>query len=73
MEFDFESVKNSLSCPKTQSRLIRDGDRLVNVDSETRLAYDIVDQIPCLLREHAIELQEAEWQAIMEQQASSTK
>ena len=71
MDFDFESVKSSLSCPKSHSKLIRDGDRLVSVDSDNRLAYDIVDQIPRLLLEHATELPEGEWQAIIEKQCSS--
>lgn len=66
MAFHFENLKDILVCPQSKARLVQEGETLVSVDPETRLQYDIKDDIPILLVEEARELPKTEWAAIME-------
>ncbi len=66
MSFNYESLKEMLVCPKSKASLVLDGDRLVSVDPQTRLCYEIRDDIPVMLIEEARELPLDEWRAIMQ-------
>ena len=66
MGFDLNSVKGVLICPKSHSDLVMDGERLICVDPEIRLAYTIQDDIPNMVIEDAEELSPEEWKSIME-------
>ena len=66
MGFDLNSVKGILVCPKSHTDLVLDGERLVCVDPEVRLAYPIRDDIPIMLIDDAEELSTDEWKSIME-------
>lgn len=68
MKFDLKTVQTDLVCPKSKTRLIHEENRLVNSDEATRLAYPIVDQIPCMIVENAMQLSETEWKSIIERQ-----
>jgi uncharacterized protein len=65
MGFDLESMKDVLVCPKSQAELVMDGDRLVCVDPDIRLAYPIRDDIPIMLIDDAEELSVEDWKTIM--------
>ena len=67
MTFDFPSLENILICPETRTPLVQDGQRLVSVDPIRRLSYPIVDEIPMMLIDEAIELPEDEWRRVMQQ------
>lgn len=66
MAFDFDALADIMVCPQSHARLVRDGDRLVSTDSQTRLAYAIRDEIPILLVDEAATLEPSEWQALMQ-------
>lgn len=66
MTFQFDQLKEILVCPKSKAKLVQEGDALVSVDPETRLQYEIRDDIPILLIDEAVELSQEEWSAIME-------
>lgn len=68
MPFDPAPLRDLLVCPKSKSKLVLDGSRLVCRDADCRLAYDIRDDIPILLVDEATQLDEAEWSAVMERQ-----
>lgn len=65
MAFELESMNGVLICPKSKSDLVQDGERLICVDPETRLAYPVKDDIPIMLIDDAEELSSEEWQSIM--------
>lgn len=65
MSFDFDSVKDILVCPKSHAELVQEGDSLVSTDPQTRLRYKVVDDIPILIVEDAVELNPEEWSAVM--------
>ncbi len=65
MGFDLESMKDVLVCPKSQAELVMDGNRLVCVDPEVRLAYPIRDDIPIMLIDDAEELSIEDWKTVM--------
>lgn len=67
-----DSLSDILVCPRTRTRLVRDGDRLVNRDPQTRLAYPIRDGIPNMLADEALTLEPDEWQAIMDSDAADS-
>lgn len=57
-----------LRCPRTRTELVLDGERLVNTDPATRLAYPIRQQIPVLVPDEAEALSEDAWSAAMQRQ-----
>lgn len=57
-----------LRCPRTLTELVHDGERLVNTDPSTRLAYPIRQNIPVLVPEEGTPLSEDEWSAAMKRQ-----
>lgn len=57
-----------LRCPRTMSELVCDGERLINTDSESRLAYPIRQNIPVLVPDEATSLLPEEWSAAMQRQ-----
>ena len=73
MVFDFKALQDILVCPKSKRPLVHEGHRLVSTDPETRLAYEIRDEIPIMLIEEARELPREEWAAIMQKHGQSTQ
>ena len=66
MSFDQETLDRiGLVCPKSKAPLVLDGSHLVSTDPETRLRYDIKDDIPIMLIDEATELEGDDWRAIM--------
>ena len=65
MGFDLKSMNGVLVCPKSQAELVMDGDRLVCVDPDVRLAYPIRDDIPIMLIDDAEELSVEDWKTVM--------
>ena len=65
------SLLDIVRCPRTKATLVRDGDRLVSTDADTRLAYPIRDDIPIMLGDEAMELTAEEWESVMSSQESS--
>jgi uncharacterized protein YbaR (Trm112 family) len=65
MSFDFDALEGMLVCPKSKSKLVRDGDSLVSVDPESRLKYEIRDGIPNMFPDDATTLSVEDWSAIM--------
>ncbi len=57
-----------LRCPRTMSELVCDGERLINTDPNTRLAYQIRQNIPVLVPDEATPLSQEEWSAAMGRQ-----
>ena len=66
MAFDFKALQDILVCPKSKRPLVQEGDRLVSTDPDTRLSYEIRDEIPIMLIEEARELPREQWAAIMQ-------
>ena len=66
MAFDFSTLEDVLVCPKSKARLVLEGESLVSTDPETRLRYEIRDDIPIMLIDEAVELPRDQWQAIMQ-------
>ncbi len=56
---------NILVCPLSKANLIEYGDSLVSTDQATRRSYPIVEGIPDLLIDHALELSQSEWERAM--------
>ena len=54
-----------LRCPITKAPLVVDGERIVSTDPETRLCYRIDNDIPVMLIDEAVTLDEKEWQDVM--------
>lgn len=65
MAFQFEALRDILVCPKSHAPLVFHDSALVSTDPQTRLSYSVVDGIPRLLAEEAVELSEEAWQAVM--------
>jgi len=66
MAFTQETLdKIKLVCPKTKAGLLLDGSMLVNVDPDTRLRYEIKDDIPVMLIDEAVEMSPEEWSEVM--------
>jgi uncharacterized protein YbaR (Trm112 family) len=65
MSFDFDKISGILVCPKCHSDLVRDGDKLVCTNPEVRLQYAIVQDIPRLLVDEAVELTPEAWAEVM--------
>lgn len=65
MSFDFERVSDILACPLCKADLVHDGSALVCVDPAFRLSYPILDDIPRLLADEAVELSMDDWSQIM--------
>ena len=55
-----------LRCPQTKAKLVLDGNRLVSVDSRTRLAYRIEDGFPVMLIDEAVVLTPEEHSSVIE-------
>jgi uncharacterized protein YbaR (Trm112 family) len=66
MPFNFQALEDMLVCPKSKSKLVREGNALVSVDPNCRLQYEIRDDIPVMLIDEAVELTPAQWSAIMQ-------
>lgn len=65
MAFEFASLEDLLVCPQSKFKLVHEGERLINTDPETRLAYEIRDDIPIMLVDEATEVEMAAWSEIM--------
>ena len=65
MDFHFDSVKDVLVCPKSNSQLVHDGETLVCVNPECRLQYHLQEGIPIMLVDDATELSTDDWSAVM--------
>ena len=65
MTFNFEKSRSYLVCPKCHADLVLDGDSLVCTDPSVRLQYPIMEDIPRLLVEEAMELTPDAWKAAM--------
>ena len=65
------AVLDILVCPETKARLVRDGERLVSRDGESRLSYPIRDGIPIMLADEATSLSVDEWQDAMNRSGES--
>ena len=66
MSFEPALLANWLRCSKSKSPLVRDGDSLVCTDPACRLRFAIVEEIPNMLVEEAVEVPVAEWSMILE-------
>lgn len=66
MSFDTGLLKTVLRCPRSKTPLVFDNDRLVNCDSQTRLAYAVVEGIPNFLVDEATSLSVDDWNAVMQ-------
>lgn len=62
-----------LRCPRTMTELVCDGERLINTDPNTRLAYPIRQNIPVLVPDEATPLAQEEWSAAMERQGRNSQ
>lgn len=71
MAFNFDTLKNSLVCPKCHAPLVQDGDALVCTNPAERLKYPILENIPRLLVEEAQELSPDEWSSVMQRAGRS--
>ena len=69
MTFDFDSVKQLITCPKTKTSLVLDENRLVNTDPKSRYYYPVIDEIPLLLPSEAKQLSAEQWSEIMDRHA----
>ncbi len=66
MAFTEETLqKIKLVCPKTKADLVLDGKSLVSVDPQTRLRYEVKDDIPIMLVDEAVELSPEDWSTVM--------
>jgi uncharacterized protein len=66
MAFTQETLdKIKLVCPKTKAALLLDGASLVSVDPDTRLRYEVKDDIPVMLIDEAVELSSEDWGEVM--------
>ena len=65
MSFDYDKVKDILVCPVTRDTLVHEDQALVSVNSEKRLSYPVVDEIPRLLEEESEQLSPEVWGEIM--------
>lgn len=65
MPFDYEKIKDILACPQTHAPLVKDGDKLVSTDPESRFSYPIVDEIPRLLADEGTQLASDDWGEVM--------
>jgi len=73
MAFNFDSCRGYLVCPKCHAELVQDGDALVCTNSEVRLRYPILEDIPRLLVDEAEVLSPEAWQAVMQRAGKSTQ
>ncbi len=54
-----------LCCPETKADLVLEGDALISTDKSTRRKYRIENDIPIMLIEESVQLDETEWKEIM--------
>ncbi|MEZ6129518.1 MAG: hypothetical protein R3C59_12615 [Planctomycetaceae bacterium] len=73
MPFDYNKVKDILACPRCHAELVLDDAALVSVNPEFRLSYPIVDDIPRLLEEEALELSPENWAEVMQRHGRDAK
>ena len=71
--FDFDAIDEMLLCPKSKSKLILDENRLISIDPGCRLAYNILDGIPVMLVDDAVELSPEEWKELMAKHGRDTE
>lgn len=67
MSFDPKILDGLLQCTRSASRLLHHGDRLICVDPQCRLQFDIRDNIPVMLVDEAQQLAPAEWASVMQE------
>lgn len=73
MPFDDSAVKDLWQCPQSKSPLIMHGERVICVDPECRLGFDIRDSIPVLLVDEARPIDSSDWSSIMQQNGRNPK
>lgn len=64
-QFNYDSVKDLLRCPRSRAELVFTGAALVSCDPETRLRYPIVDGFPVMLADEAVTLTPEQWSQVM--------
>lgn len=64
MTFDFDAVATLLKCPGCGASLILAENSLVCANPEHRFSFPILDGIPQLLAEEALELSVDEWSSL---------
>ena len=64
-QFNYDSVKDLLRCPRSHAELVFTGTALVSCDPETRLRYPIVDGFPVMLADEAVVLAPEQWSQTM--------
>lgn len=65
MAFDFSAVKHILTCPVTKTDLVFHESSLVCCDPHRRLQYPVQSEIPRLLEDDSLELDQETWQEVM--------
>ncbi len=73
MAFNYDALKDILVCPQSKALLVLEGNRLISVDPETRLSYEIRDGIPIMLVDEAGEVPLEEWAAVMQKHGRDPK
>jgi len=66
MSFDYDAVKDVLTCPQSHTPLGLDGESLICTDETCRLKFEIRDGIPILLLDEAAQLSVADWEAALQ-------
>ncbi|MDC0274061.1 MAG: hypothetical protein P8M30_07920 [Planctomycetaceae bacterium] len=64
MSFEFDAVASLLKCPGCGASLIQADQSLVCANPEHRFSFPILDGIPQLLAEEALELSVDEWSSL---------
>ncbi len=62
-----------LCCPESKADLILDGDRLISTDKATRRVYKIIDGIPVMLIDESEQMDQKEWESLMEKHGRLTE
>lgn len=65
MPFDLSRVEDILVCPACHSKVVLDGDALVDVSPDCRRSFLIQDGIPRLLVSESTELSVEGWSQVM--------
>lgn len=68
-----DSLLQILCCPETKADLVKEGDTLVSTDAKTRYVFKIVDDIPIMLLDEAVVMDEKEWQELMAKHGKASK
>lgn len=65
MAFEFASVRHLMACPVTRTPLVFHESSLVCCDPHRRLQFPVQNNIPRLLEDDSVELDQETWQEIM--------